>query len=48
MNYLDNSETYIPEDESLDFVFTVSPYFGWEAYGDEPEQSSIKFDTSES
>jgi len=41
------SETYIPEDESLDFVFTSPPYFGWEAYGDEPEQSSIKFNTSE-
>ena len=41
------SETYIPEDESLDFVFTSPPYFGWESYGDEPEQSSIKFDTSE-
>ena len=35
------------EDNSLDFVFTSPPYFGWEAYGDEPEQSSIKFDTSE-
>ena len=42
-----NSETYIPEDESLDFVFTSPPYFGWEAYGDEPEQSSIKFSTSD-
>ena len=41
------SETYNPEEESLDFVFTSPPYFGWEAYGDEPEQSSIKFDTSE-
>jgi hypothetical protein len=41
------SETYIPPRESLDFVFTSPPYFGWEAYGDEPEQSSIKFDTSE-
>jgi len=41
------SETYIPTEESLDFVFTSPPYFGWEAYGDEPEQSSIKFDTSE-
>ena len=40
------SETFIPEDESLDFVFTSPPYFGWEAYGDEPEQSSIKFSTS--
>ena len=34
-------------EESLDFVFTSPPYFGWEAYGDEPEQSSIKFDTSD-
>jgi hypothetical protein len=41
------SETYIPEEQSLDFVFTSPPYFGWEAYGDEPEQSSIKFDTSD-
>jgi len=41
------SETYIPPEESLDFVMTSPPYFGWEAYGDEPEQSSIKFDTSE-
>jgi hypothetical protein len=37
------SETYIPMQNSLDFVFTSPPYFGWEAYGDEPEQSSIKF-----
>ena len=42
------SETFIPDEESLDFVFTSPPYFGWEAYGDEPEQSSIKFDTSDS
>jgi len=41
------SETYIPNENSIDFVFTSPPYFGWEAYGDEPEQSSIKFDTSE-
>ena len=41
------SETYIPEDNSLDFVFTSPPYFGWEAYGNEPEQSSIKFSTSD-
>ena len=45
--YRQGSETFIPDDESLDFVFTSPPYFGWEAYGDEPEQSSIKFDTSE-
>ena len=36
-----------PKENSIDFVFTSPPYFGWEAYGDEPEQSSIKFDTSE-
>ena len=41
------SETYIPKEDSLDFVFTSPPYFGWEAYGDEPEQSSIKFDNSD-
>ena len=41
------SETYIPNENSIDFVFTSPPYFGWEAYGDEPEQSSIKFDTSD-
>ena len=41
------SETYIPEENSIDFVFTSPPYFGWEAYGDEPEQSSIKFDNSD-
>ena len=41
------SETFIPPDESLDFVFTSPPYFGWEAYGDEPEQSSIKFNTED-
>ena len=40
------SETFIPDDESLDFVFTSPPYFNKEAYGDEPEQSSIKFSTS--
>ena len=41
------SETFVPDDESIDFVFTSPPYFGWEAYGDEPEQSSIKFSTSD-
>ena len=43
----EGSETYVPPEESLDFVMTSPPYFGWEAYGDEPEQSSIKFNTSE-
>src|SRR6056300_701128 len=37
------SETYIPEDESLDFVFTSPPYLGHEQYGNEPEQSFNKF-----
>ena len=41
------SETFIPPNNSIDFVFTSPPYFGWEAYGDEPEQSSIKFSTSD-
>ena len=41
------SETYVPNENSIDFVFTSPPYFGWEAYGDEPEQSSIKFNTSD-
>ena len=41
------SETFAPPDNSIDFVFTSPPYFGWEAYGDEPEQSSIKFSTSD-
>ena len=41
------SETFIPREESFDFVFTSPPYFGWEAYGEEPEQSSIKFDTED-
>jgi len=33
------SETYIPVENSIDFVFTSPPYFGWEQYGDEDEQS---------
>ena len=37
------SETYIPEDNSLDFVFTSPPYLGHEQYGDEEEQSFNKF-----
>jgi hypothetical protein len=41
------SETFVPPNNSIDFVFTSPPYFGWEAYGDEPEQSSIKFSTSD-
>ena len=37
------SETFIPEDNSLDFVFTSPPYLGHEQYGDEEEQSFNKF-----
>ncbi len=37
------SETFIPEENSLDFVFTSPPYLGHEQYGDEPEQSYNKF-----
>ena len=37
------SETYIPEENSLDFVFTSPPYLGHEQYGDEEEQSFKKF-----
>jgi len=37
------SETYIPTQNSLDFVFTSPPYLGHEQYGDEPEQSFNKF-----
>ena len=32
----EGSETYVPPEESLDFVITSPPYFGWEAYCDEP------------
>ena len=42
------SETFIPEDESIDFVFTsIYCTLVGEAYGDELEQSSIKFSTSD-
>ena len=41
------SETFIPEENSLDFVFTSPPYLGHEMYGDEPEQSYKKFPVQE-
>ena len=47
INIINPEEIDKIEDNSLDFVFTSPPYFGWEAYGDEPEQSSIKFSTSD-
>jgi hypothetical protein len=37
------SETYIPAQNTLDFVFTSPPYLGHEQYGDEEEQSFNKF-----
>ena len=33
------SETFIPQPDTLDFVMTSPPYFGWEQYGEEEEQS---------
>jgi DNA methylase len=39
------SEDFLPERNSLDLCFTSPPYFGWEQYGDEPEQSHKKFST---
>jgi hypothetical protein len=39
------SEDFVPERGSLDLCFTSPPYFGWEQYGDEPEQSHKKFST---
>jgi len=41
------SETFIPEENSLDFVFTSPPYLGHEMYGDEEEQSFKKFPVQE-
>ena len=41
------SETYIPQPDSIDFVFTSPPYFGWEQYGDEEEQSFIAYPEEE-
>lgn len=39
------SDDSLPERNSLDLCFTSPPYFGWEQYGDEPEQSHKKFPT---
>ena len=41
------SETYVPKPDTLDFVFTSPPYFGWEQYGDEEEQSFIAYPEEE-
>ena len=37
------SETFVPQPETLDFVFTSPPYLGHEMYGDEEEQSFRSF-----
>jgi hypothetical protein len=39
------SEDFVPKRNSLDLCFTSPPYFGWERYSDEPEQSHKKFPT---
>jgi len=41
------SETYVPKPDTLDFVFTSPPYYGWEQYGDEEEQSFIAYPEEE-
>ena len=42
------SEIFQPEENSLDFAFTSPPYFDWEKYGEEEEQSFNQFDSNES
>jgi hypothetical protein len=42
------SEVFQPEENSLDFAFTSPPYFDWEKYGEEEEQSFNQFDSNES
>jgi len=39
------SESYIPEENSLDFAFTSPPYFNTEKYSDEESQSYLKYPT---
>jgi hypothetical protein len=41
------SEDFVPERNSLDLCFTSPPYFGWEQYSEEPEQSHKKFPTQQ-
>jgi hypothetical protein len=42
------SEDFLPEKNSLDFVFTSPPYFNWEKYTNENTQSFKKFPEKES
>ena len=41
------SEVFVPEKESIDFIFTSPPYFNWEKYSKEETQSYKKFSTKE-
>ena len=41
------SEVFIPKENSLDFAFTSPPYFNWEQYSDDAEQSFKNFSTNE-
>ena len=41
------SETFKPKENSLDFAFTSPPYFNWEQYSDDAEQSFKNFSTNE-
>lgn len=42
------SEVFVPDKNSLDFVFTSPPYFDWEKYSDEETQSYKKYNSKES
>ena len=41
------SETFVPKENTLDFAFTSPPYFNWEQYGDEAEQSFNQYSGNE-
>ena len=41
------SVTFKPKENSLDFAFTSPPYFNWEQYSDDAEQSFKNFSTNE-
>ncbi len=41
------SETFKPKENSLDFAFTSPPYFNWEQYSDDADQSFKNFSTNE-
>ncbi len=41
------SEVFKPKENCLDFAFTSPPYFNWEQYSDDAEQSFKNFSTNE-